>query len=262
MYFYPTGDPFLYSAAELRSSLADFRETFDPSHQDRAFDQTVLIGHSMGGLLSRLMVVDSGDTFWSSIANRPFSEAKAGPGQREQIERVFFFQANPSIGRVIFIATPHKGSSLSGAMIGRLGNALIQLPTMFEDMQKLLREQNPPGFFKEKSLTPATSITQLSPTSAPLTALNQRPLPSGVPMHSIIAKATPGPLLTSSDLIVTYGSSHLPGAVSEHVVDDNHSCLGNEMTIAEVRRILYLHLEENGRKPGVAIGARKPNRRE
>jgi pimeloyl-ACP methyl ester carboxylesterase len=251
VYFYPTGDPFVYSATRLRQSLADVRRTLDPHRTDPAFDRMVLVGHSMGGLLSRLMVVDSETTFWDTIANRPFSDLRAGPAQRDLIASTFFFEANPSIRRVIFVATPHRGSSLSGQLIGRLGNALIRLPGKFEATRLALLARNGPDFFKQGRLTtPATSITQLSPRSAALEALDSRPIAAGVPYHSIIARAAHVPVESSTDLVVPYASSHLDGAASELVVDGTHACLGKPEVIAEIRRILTLHLHEVG--PGLA----------
>jgi pimeloyl-ACP methyl ester carboxylesterase len=250
VYFYPTGDPFVYSATKLRQSLIDARQTLDPDRTDPAFDQMVLVGHSMGGLLSRLMVIDSETTFWDAIANRPFSELQADASQRDVISKAYFFQANPSIRRVVFVATPHRGSTMSGQLVGRLGNSLIRLPSKFEATRLSLLAQNGPDFFKQGLLTaPITSITQLSPSSAALEAVNARPLPPGLPYHSIIARAAPVPFESSTDLIVPYTSSHLDGAVSELVVDGNHSCLSKPEVIAEIHRILILHLQEGDRRP-------------
>jgi pimeloyl-ACP methyl ester carboxylesterase len=246
VYFYPSGDPFLFSATKLRQALNDARATLDPSHTDSAFDRMVLVGHSMGGLLTRLMVIDSETRFWDSIANRPFDELQAGPGQKQLISNVFFFEKNPSIQRVIFIATPHRGSTLSGGFLGRLGNALIRLPGMFESTQRDLIAKNAEGFFKNSRVgSPATSITQLSPQSGALVAMNDRPFAPGLIYHSIIAKAGSGDLATSTDLIVSYSSSHLEGAASEKVVKGNHGCLSSNETINEIKRILSLHLREN-----------------
>ena len=62
--FYPTGNSYIATAADLRRDLDKFREDIDPQHKDAALDDMVLIGHSMGGLISKLMTVDSGDDFW------------------------------------------------------------------------------------------------------------------------------------------------------------------------------------------------------
>jgi hypothetical protein len=47
----------------------------------------------------------------------------------------------------------------------------------------------------------------------------------------------------SSDGVVPYWSAHLDGAQSEKIVPSNHSTPLNPEAIAEVRRILHLHLK-------------------
>ena len=87
-YEYPTGQPFWDSAAQLRDDLAKTREVLDPAHAEPALDQMVLVGHSMGGLLSKLQVVDSGDAFWRTVSDEPLEklklpdETKQRPGPR------------------------------------------------------------------------------------------------------------------------------------------------------------------------------------
>src|SRR5207237_2079026 len=41
VYFYPTGDPYLATAADLRKKLDAIRADLDPRHQDPALDQLV-----------------------------------------------------------------------------------------------------------------------------------------------------------------------------------------------------------------------------
>ncbi len=107
---YATGDPILYSALELRQALVESRRQFDPDGTDAAFDRMVLIGHSMGGLLAKLMVEDSRLYLWHSISPRPVRRM-AGPAvDRDLIRGCFVFTAVPEVRRVIYLATPHRGS--------------------------------------------------------------------------------------------------------------------------------------------------------
>ncbi|MDD3586913.1 MAG: alpha/beta fold hydrolase, partial [Thermoguttaceae bacterium] len=71
-YFYPSGQPFWVSAAQLRDDLSEIRHTLDPQRQIASFDQMVLIGHSMGGLIARLQVMSAQDHFWSRVSTVPF----------------------------------------------------------------------------------------------------------------------------------------------------------------------------------------------
>ena len=47
----------------LRSNLDQVRRKFDPESSDRAFDKMVVVGHSMGGLLTKMMVQETGRPF-------------------------------------------------------------------------------------------------------------------------------------------------------------------------------------------------------
>jgi hypothetical protein len=110
IFLYPTGNPLTASAATLREALSEVRQTIDPRAADPALDQMVLVGHSMGGLLSKMMLLDSGEALWSLVSTRPFADLRATPQQRNLLRRLYFFEPQPSVRRVVFISTPHRGS--------------------------------------------------------------------------------------------------------------------------------------------------------
>ena len=57
-----SGNPILYSASMLRRSLRNARAELATTPESRkAFDKMVIIGHSMGGLVSKTLLQDSGD---------------------------------------------------------------------------------------------------------------------------------------------------------------------------------------------------------
>ena len=120
-YLYPTGEPFWYTSADLRSELAEARRVLDPGRQLAAWDQMILVGHSMGGLIAKMQTVESGDAFWKLVSAQPFSELNASPAVREQLARTFFFEPDQSVRRVITIATPHHGSNYSNGATQWLG---------------------------------------------------------------------------------------------------------------------------------------------
>src|SRR5262249_30858082 len=105
-YLYPTGNPYLETAAELRETLDRAFMEVDPHGEDAALDEMVLVGHSMGGLVSRLLTETSGNDFWRLVSNRPFDSLKVKPETRAALQRVFFFERDPSARRVVFIGTP------------------------------------------------------------------------------------------------------------------------------------------------------------
>lgn len=245
MYMYPTGIPFMLSAADLRRALAEARDAVDPDHSDPAYDQMVLIGHSMGGLLSKLVIAESGDALWRLNCHQPFDRLVADPKVRELFARVFFFRPLPFVRRVVFCATPHRGSRLGNELIGRIGDRLIGIPGPLEDGHKAVIAGNPPDFFTDdfhKGVP--SSIDELTFENPYLLAIDRLPLAPRVRAHSIIGKVGLGPLESSSDGVVPYSSSHLDWVDSELVINRTHFLQDDPLTTEELRRILRVHLVE------------------
>jgi hypothetical protein len=84
----------------------------------------------------------------------------------------------------------------------------------------------------------------MTPDNPALQALASIPVSLKVAAHSIIAVEGDGPVETGDDGVVSYQSAHIPEAKSELVVRSGHSVQSNPHTVAEVRRILLLHLAE------------------
>ena len=127
-FMYPTGNPILYSAANLRDSLNTIHKVYDPDGGVPAMSQMVLVGHSMGGILSRLMVQKSSDTIWLAFSNVPVRDLNLSPEQQRLVEKVVFFEPLPFVTRAIFISAPHRGSDWADRQIGKLGSSLVKLP--------------------------------------------------------------------------------------------------------------------------------------
>ncbi len=94
-YFYPTANSYLISTADLRKDLAQLRQQVDPQKNNRSFDQMVLVGHSMGGLVSRLLTVDSGDAFWKGVSNQPLDEMPVAPDAKQELQAHAVLQQGP-----------------------------------------------------------------------------------------------------------------------------------------------------------------------
>ena len=185
-YLYPTSQPFWLSAMQLRRDLAEVRQTLDPNRQEPALDQMVLIGHSMGGLVSELQTINSNDDYWHLVSKEPLDEIKADPADREKLAEEFYFQPNPSIRRVVTIATPHRGSVYSSQSTQWLLGKLISFPKALINSQQKLYVQNP-GAFPDNSLIKVnTSIDSLSPSSPVFPVMIARQRPPWVKYHNII----------------------------------------------------------------------------
>jgi pimeloyl-ACP methyl ester carboxylesterase len=244
LYVYPTGMPVPIAAAGLRDALLDAQRQFEGDTSRPYFEQMVLLGHSMGGLLSHAMVVDSADRFWRLNTDRPFNEIAGPPKVLEEIKHYTFFQALPFVQRVVFLATPHRGSEYSRRPIGRVSSSLISEPDKYSDLLNQLIKDNPDAFDRRQFRRLPTSIDTLEPDAPVLLALLGMKPRDGVKFNSIIGQYRPGPPETSSDGVVAYRSSHIDGVVRELVVRSDHGVQKDGDAIREVRRILLEHLAE------------------
>ncbi len=109
-FLYNTSAPPLYSGRILRTQYRELRRLLDPGLIDPASQRTTLVTHSMGGIVARGLITDPGDAFWKAAFTRPLPELKLSPADRTMLQEAFFWQPEPSVRRVVFIATPHRGS--------------------------------------------------------------------------------------------------------------------------------------------------------
>jgi pimeloyl-ACP methyl ester carboxylesterase len=254
-YLYPTGQPFWLSATRLRDDLAEMRARLDPARQHAAVDQMVLVGHSMGGLVSRMQTVASGNDFWNIVSDKPFHLVRAEPPVRADLEKMFFFGPNPSIRRVITIGTPHRGSSFATETTRWLGNKLISLPSMFVERRQQFREENADLFRPDTKLfAVSTSIDSLAPDSPILPALfHAQPAP-WTQYHNIVGRLPEEGFLRGfsgdGDGVVEYESAHLDNVQSELIVPADHvNVHRHPLAVLEVRRILLEQLADLRRQP-------------
>ncbi len=259
-YLYPTGQPFWISAAQLRADLAETRHTLDPNCQEPALDQMVLVGHSMGGLISRLQTLDSRDDFWQLVANVPITSIEAKPEVKQNLADTFYFTPSQSVSRVVTIGTPHRGSDFSNQTTQWLMSKLIRLPAMLvQPYQKLYRD-NPGRFVNGTLLKIENSIDSLSPKNPAFkTMLASRRTP-WVKYHNIIGRMPADSFVSrisgTGDGVVGIDSARLDEAVSELVVQADHSTVhAHPAAVLEVRRILLEHLAELRGPTGVATAA-------
>lgn len=241
---YPTGNPVFYSATLLRESLENARKTFDPAGTNPAFNNMLIVGHSMGGLLTKAMVQDSGDHLWSAISKVPPSDLPISPEIRQLLDKVFFFKPLPFVTETIFISTPHRGSEMALGTIGKIGKALVTLPfTIAKASASLLGSLATLGHQIPVQGLP-TGIDGLSPKNPVLTTSAN--LPIVVPFHSIIGNEDKAGAAGGTDGVVPYWSSHLDAALSELIVKSDHGAHEHPLAIREVRRIMLEHMKNNG----------------
>ena len=235
-YSYPSGYPYPYSAAIMRRELDAIERKFNVKQR------IVLIGHSMGSLVSRLMVTDVGDKIWLKFFGKPPGQMHLSADTRKLLEGSLIFNSRPEVARVIFLAGPHRGAELAGSWIGRLGSKLVKAPLSLLKVAADVRHviQADPSALKVTHIP--NSVDTLAPNNRFVKAINTFPINPAVPYHTVVGDRGRGDTPNSSDGVVPYWSSHLEGAQSELIVPSNHSVQQNTEAIAEVRRILHLHV--------------------
>jgi pimeloyl-ACP methyl ester carboxylesterase len=243
LYMYPTGIPVPIAAAGLRETLGQAEATFRLADNtpDPAFHRMVLLGHSMGGLLSHAMAVSSEQKFWELNTYVPFQQIKGPPDVLAELKRYMFFDAHPFVKRVVFLATPHRGSDMTRGVVGRVSSNLISEPDHINDLLARLVRENSDAFPRRFRRLP-TSIETLDPDSAYLKALLAMRPGENVEFHSIIGSLRPEGKENTTDGVVAYKSSHIDGVRSEVVVQSDHGVQNNPYAIMEVHRILLEHV--------------------
>ncbi len=248
---YATGRPFVTAAMLLRNQSREAVAILDPAAEDRALQQIVIVGHSMGGLVAKLQVTYSDDRIWDSLAKVPLDAIHADEKGKFDLAERCYFDPQPRVRRVVFIATPHDGSSFAARGIGRISSSLVEPAPQDASRHAALVAANP-GVFSEKfERRVPTSVDILEPSDATLRAIRTLRVAPCVQMHSIIGTGHPSLSGDPGDGVVPVSSARHPGVVSERFVDAKHtSILRNVDTQAEIRRILCEHLAAARRAAG------------
>lgn len=251
--YYPTNVPIAINNRAIRDVFTQTLSQLDPSGDAVASHHMVIVGHSMGGILARLMVTASGDTVWGdatqgSERRRAFFDRHAG-----EISPYLRFEALPQIDEAIFIAAPHRGSDIAMNRMVRLVSNLIRLPgamvTRFGGMLGDLGHDDDVALSDRGPLLP-NSIDNLRATDPFIRSAANLPIAPRVRFHSIIARrSADGPLDRSDDGLVPYWSSHLSGAASEKIIVSGHSVQETPAAVLEVRRILNENIDRIGDVP-------------
>lgn len=238
-YSYPSGYPYPYSAAILRQELDAIERKF-PLRKPM-----VVIGHSMGGCITRTLITDTGTKLWIEAFGHSPAETEMPADSKRLLEEAIIFKHRRDIGRVVFMSTPHRGANLASNWIGRIGSMLVRTPTKLLTVGRTLRESltTDPAALHLKRLP--NSVDTMAPNNRFVMGINTIPITKGIPYHSIIGDRGRGDSPNSSDGVVPYWSSHLDGARSEKIVPSDHGSPKNPQAIAEVHRILQLNAQSN-----------------
>ena len=263
-FIYTTGNPIIYSANLLRQSLQSTLAEIDPEGTDPALHRMVVIGHSQGGLLTKLQVIPSGTHFWDNLSDKSFDEIEIGDETRRVLGEAMFFEPQAFVERVIFISTPHRGSFLAKNWLGRFASSLFTAPQALLGLSADLASSGVTrlgsaarrgigvfGFFgsEEDKLNRKlnrlpSSVDNMDPDHPFIQKLQSIPVDRRVHAHSIIPVRGAAPPEGQNDGVVEYSSARIEEAKSEYVVyHSSHSTQSHPETIQEARRILLEHLD-------------------
>jgi hypothetical protein len=145
------------------------------------------------------------------------------------------------VRRIVFIATPHRGSRLANGVPGRFFGGLIRQPADQAAALAELEALNGPGVVRDENFGGGSinGIGNLQVDSPLLLAISRLPITPGVLYHTIAFRfAGHAP----SDLVVPLWSARLDGAASEAIFPGNHGSEQGPAALAEIRRILLEHL--------------------
>jgi pimeloyl-ACP methyl ester carboxylesterase len=245
LFTYNTGNPVLYSGGLLVQGLKNLVLQMDPEGKEEALRKMVIVGHSQGGLLTKLTAIDSGTVFWDNLFTLPPDQLNVTPESRAKLEQSLFFKPLPFVRHVVFISTPHRGSKvLSRNWIRNLLQRVISLPfKLLSTIQEIYEYDS--SVFKVAGMRDVIprSTDNMHPGSRFVKVFSSIPLSPTVQAHSIIAVNNPqDPREEWSDGVVTYQSAHIEGVQSELIVHSGHSAQDNPEAIEEIRRILVENL--------------------
>jgi pimeloyl-ACP methyl ester carboxylesterase len=198
----------------------------------------VLVGHSMGGLISSLMIREGGEKLWRQFTDTPPEKLEMSKAAKQQLLEIVNFKPRADVSRVIFVATPHQGSKLALNPVADFFSSLIRLPSVVVSNDRAVLLGVIRSDLRDLFVAPANSIRFLRANSPLLVAIQKLPHSTKIPYHSVIGDQGKGDTPKSSDGVVPYWSSHLSGAVSEKIVPSSHGANEHPDGIEEIRRIL------------------------
>jgi pimeloyl-ACP methyl ester carboxylesterase len=244
LFTYNTGNPIAYSGWLLRRAIREAVDAVDPEDRDDALDRMIVMGHSQGGLLTKLTAIDSGAIFWDSISEVPIDELDLAPESREILEGSLFVRPVPEVERVVFMATPHRGSYLAAWGPAQLLGRFTKTPANLANAAADLVSQDAEAAAVREIDRVDGAIANMSPGNRFLQSLAEIPVAPGIEANSIVAVQGRGPLEERGDGVVAYESAHLEDAESELVIESGHSVQDHPKLSLEIRRILHHHIGE------------------
>jgi hypothetical protein len=258
-YMYPTASPVLISAERFRADVDELLAVLE-AQSGRPVKPMVLVGHSMGGLLIRTSMVDSGPALWNALSPVPFDDLRMASADHEELRRLLFLKRKPWVARAIFFAVPHHGSGYTRSIPAHLARALMRLPEPDRRLELRLTPELAGSLrpaVASFASRPASSIDTLASGDPTLSALAALAVDPAAPFHSIIGVSNRTPDGDESDGVVRRSSAHLEGATSELLLPVRHQDYADPRVLAEIYRILAEHAAATA--TGAVVTVQRPD---
>ena len=237
---YQTNAPLLVSRLRVQGFLDDAWAALDPGGRAPARRHVVLVGHSMGGVIARLLAADSGDAIWQAAFAVPADEVHGDPADLSTVRRLFYFAPYPGVDTAFFLASPHHGSPAADDFLGRLALRVVKSNGSELDALAHLVKNDAGAFrpevlrnYRERGLTSISTLRTDQPVSKAAWSL----LPAPGIRYYTIAGSLPGEAVPG-DGVVPLESAFLPGAVSTTTVTSGHRLYRNDEAINLIVRVL------------------------
>jgi hypothetical protein len=186
-----------------------------------------------------MTVIDSGMGLWPFSV--PPEQLDVSAETRELLTHALIIKPLPFVKRVIFVATPHRGSYQALGFLGSLASWLVNMPGRFVKFNAELLSLQSRGLTLATVAGVPTAIDNMNPNNLFIKNLAAIPTVEGVIVNSIIPVDSDAPLDEAGDGVVKYRSAHIDGVESEKIIRSSHSVQGNPEAIQEVKRILQEH---------------------
>lgn len=248
--FYSTNLPMIENRYAIYSLLKTAFAKVDRKGTDKASKHAVLIGHSMGSVIGRMLLSDT-DMRPKVLKPLDTERRKALNASRSFHKR---FQLKPlkQFDRSILMAGPFRGTPFADRWFTKTLRKMIQLPSAFiGETQNALRRLGSSSDDKGqlaglRSLFLQNGADQLSDQSEFVSVTSDVKIHPQVTYHTLMGRVEPKNTLLekTTDGVVPYVSSHLAGATSEKVIQSGHGVHTTPEAVLELRRILRQQLYE------------------
>ena len=198
--FYPTNLPILENRYQIQQLISETYQQTDPSGQNIASHHSVIISHSMGALISRMMLSDDNladnldrldNQNVLSSNKRQIDNRLKQAFENDELSARFELESLPQVDTAVFLSAPFRGTDYADRWFTRAIRRIIYLPlgivkTVTDNLATIATEgdlaQNPLG-----ALYLQNGASQLSNQSSFIQLTRDIDINKRITYHSIIA---------------------------------------------------------------------------